>query len=978
MSNRIDIEIRDRIDDSIAKKLAFIAAAAKAANNQIVALNQSLNGGRLVINNYANGTTRVANAARQSTQAIAQKITAMQRLRSVYSSAIGGARSMAAGWLSMRSGAMLLNTDMLALIRTLRTISGIVVIAGVGKNILDSADAFQVMRNQLISVTDSTGQLNKVQDELFRISNNARAPVNDMTKAFRRFDMALEALGGSQRESIDLTQTVGKLLAMNGSTAQESGAVLLQLSQAFNKGKLDGDEFRSVAELMPQVLDAVAKAAGKSRKDIYEMSRDGKINIDMLRKAFAQLKPEVDKTFSKLPLTIGQSLTILQNSLVKFFGELDKKWGFSKAVIQFVDYVTNNLPQAFRLIETLVVSITAVSIPTIFAALNIFTGGLFTVIGLFSGLVAWVTYFSDKIYIAGSSFLTLRDYVYGFYRFFVDSFSKVGGLLEKVFSPKNAEWFLNNVLIPGWNILVEAIQIAISWVAAFFQSIENMSRSTNIWEVLLEGALYIVAEIYNTFVSLFIELAKIAETTILGIVDKVNRNLPSWLQGPAMLGAGGQLPRDRFSEYENMRQKLSISYDAPQFKNFKDFFENMKVQQAENLQNMTEGYQQAMDTIANYAKQNAMQRIQTEGTVLQNVMMNLKLYTSALKSFQDQSAQYMNAGVFSITQSWGPALANWQMLWTNTTNYIKGLLTQLFAFIQTLATALSSLAGTAGVAVGGLMGQLAAGAYGGMAGTGLGLIGDPNAGLRKQNELLTQMSQNYQNAGNAAADFANKATNGMNGLNNATNDSMNTFMQLAQQAFGHVTDAIIEFTNTGKFEFKKMLKAIVDDLLRFFLNRFFQKMLFSVFGGGFGGMGGMMGGMGGMIGGMGFATGGYTGNLPVNQVAGFVHGREFVMPAGATKRNRSALEAMKRGATVSTLATRGGSNVAMNVSVKNYTDGNIQVRRINQTDVEIIATQVAERTVQERTPRLVANEIRNANSRISKSLTDSTQTRRRR
>jgi len=34
--------------------------------------------------------------------------------------------------------------------------------------------------------------------------------------------------------------------------------------------------------------------------------------------------------------------------------------------------------------------------------------------------------------------------------------------------------------------------------------------------------------------------------------------------------------------------------------------------------------------------------------------------------------------------------------------------------------------------------------------------------------------------------------------------------------------------------------------------------------------------------------------------------------------------------------------------------------------------------VQERTPRLVANEIRSANSKISKSLTDSTQTRRRR
>jgi hypothetical protein len=45
-----------------------------------------------------------------------------------------------------------------------------------------------------------------------------------------------------------------------------------------------------------------------------------------------------------------------------------------------------------------------------------------------------------------------------------------------------------------------------------------------------------------------------------------------------------------------------------------------------------------------------------------------------------------------------------------------------------------------------------------------------------------------------------------------------------------------------------------------------------------------------------FASGGYTGDMPANQVAGIVHGREYVMNAAATTKWRSQLEAMNRGA----------------------------------------------------------------------------------
>lgn len=47
-----------------------------------------------------------------------------------------------------------------------------------------------------------------------------------------------------------------------------------------------------------------------------------------------------------------------------------------------------------------------------------------------------------------------------------------------------------------------------------------------------------------------------------------------------------------------------------------------------------------------------------------------------------------------------------------------------------------------------------------------------------------------------------------------------------------------------------------------------------------------------------FDTGGYTGDLPTNAVAGVVHGREMVINAPATARNRPLLEAINSGATI--------------------------------------------------------------------------------
>jgi tape measure domain-containing protein len=105
----------------------------------------------------------------------------------------------------------------------------------------------------------------------------------------------------------------------------------------------------------------------------------------------------------------------------------------------------------------------------------------------------------------------------------------------------------------------------------------------------------------------------------------------------------------------------------------------------------------------------------------------------------------------------------------------------------------------------------------------------------------------------------------------------------------------------------------------------------------------------------GFAAGGYTGNSGERDVAGVVHGREFVVNAAATRKNRAALEAMNAG------RTSGG--VTVNV-VNNAPGVVVEAREVSRGEVEVIAR----RAVREEAPRAVAQDLSAPSSVVASAM----------
>lgn len=374
MAENIEIKVQDQVSSSISTKLQAIASDARAGYDAVTKLQSALNalkpGALSNIQASANNATKAiqqnAIASQRLATAQAQTATASQRLATAQNQTATSAQRLATEQArTATASANAANANDRAALSALRLsqaqakaaqessgaasavssyVKGLVSIAAAGgavKQIIDMGDAYTTLQNKLQNVTTSQAQVNLLTKELFELANRTRSGVDETATAFVRFDRALMQMGKSQEESLRLTETINKALIVSGATTAEASSALLQLSQGFNAGKLQGDEFRAVAENMPIVLDAVAKATNTPINQIKELASEGKITSEVLYKAFKLIEDQVDSTFGKTVPTVAQGWTVLKNSVTEYIGESNKAAGFTQGLAEIIMIVAN-------------------------------------------------------------------------------------------------------------------------------------------------------------------------------------------------------------------------------------------------------------------------------------------------------------------------------------------------------------------------------------------------------------------------------------------------------------------------------------------------------------------------------------------------------------------------------------------------------------------------------------------------------------
>ena len=116
--------------------------------------------------------------------------------------------------------------------------------------------------------------------------------------------------GYSQKQVLQFVEATNNAMRVGGVGAQEQAAALFQLSQALGSGRLQGDEFRSISEAAPILLDTLAEHLGKTRKEILAMASDGKLTSDVIVEAVTAAGDKLAEQAEGMKIRLGDALTV--------------------------------------------------------------------------------------------------------------------------------------------------------------------------------------------------------------------------------------------------------------------------------------------------------------------------------------------------------------------------------------------------------------------------------------------------------------------------------------------------------------------------------------------------------------------------------------------------------------------------------------------------------------------------------------------
>lgn len=217
--------------------------------------------------------------------------------------------------------------------------------AGVGiATIANTIDAYKRFDAQLQLATKSASEYAQAYSNVVRISRISQSDIGAVGVLYARLNNNLREFGTTQKEISTITEAVSLSLRVSNATVQETNSVMLQLSQSFGSGKINGQEFLAVSEGAPIIMRQLAKSLKTTYGELKNMSTEGKLTSEVLKTALsdpaylAGLREQV-----KLVGTISSALQVAKNSWIQYIGEADKGQGTSKLLSQGILLLADNI-----------------------------------------------------------------------------------------------------------------------------------------------------------------------------------------------------------------------------------------------------------------------------------------------------------------------------------------------------------------------------------------------------------------------------------------------------------------------------------------------------------------------------------------------------------------------------------------------------------------------------------------------------------
>lgn len=232
------------------------------------------------------------------------------------------------------------------------------------KQILDGAielsDKWVDINGRIRIATSGAQEFEQTQKSLFDIAQRSRTEYSVVADQFSRLAIAGKGLGLSNPQAVALVDIITDAGRAAHRSASEIRSFATQFPQALATGKVAGDEFRSMLESYPQLIDVVSRnwkkqngELGITRGELQKLSRDQKLWADEFVNSLFRGRDELRKMAEQAPRTFEQAMVQMRNAWLKSVGEMAESSGFTTRMTAALDKLIEaaNGPGGLALIE---------------------------------------------------------------------------------------------------------------------------------------------------------------------------------------------------------------------------------------------------------------------------------------------------------------------------------------------------------------------------------------------------------------------------------------------------------------------------------------------------------------------------------------------------------------------------------------------------------------------------------------------------
>lgn len=267
--------------------------------------------------------------------------------------------------------------------------------------IIKTADEMQGLNSQIKLVTKSEEEYLGIRQKVREIADANFNDVKATTGLYANSARALANLGKSQADALEFTNAVSLAMMAGGRSTQEQASAIMQLGQAMGANVVQGDEFRSIAENAPILLELVAKRLGVLPGQLKALAADGKVTGEVMFDALTQNVNMLEEMAKKMPITMAQAFTVAKNRYKSYVDDMmNQTGGMSGKIASMIEGMSANFDTLAK------VAIAGVTLA--FANMALSIGSASTAMAIFNAVASM-----NPLILIASAFIAVNSAIFG-------------------------------------------------------------------------------------------------------------------------------------------------------------------------------------------------------------------------------------------------------------------------------------------------------------------------------------------------------------------------------------------------------------------------------------------------------------------------------------------------------------------------------------------------------------------------------------